>query len=124
MELMRAKVKITVDGSLIIAIPEGELDSEGVINKLIEVEESATGLPSYSLVIDLRSCTTTMSKHDLWCVASALHLIRHGVCKKMALICILECSDLADFFCCMVLDFGHSARVFSSYEDAVRYASV
>ncbi len=116
---MSTDIRVIRARDFIKANPEGDLDFDGSMKLLVEIESAATTLARHETLLDTRKATVKMSIANLWQLAAELANARKAFSGKTAVLCPLHEFDNAEFFALCAQNRGRRVSAFTSFEDAI-----
>jgi hypothetical protein len=120
---MSSIIRIIRANSLIKATPEGELDVEKFEKLIAEINSAASSLVDYEILLDTRKAHPSVSKADLFFLASELCRRPGAFARKTAVLCPQErCAD-AEFFALCAENRGLQIKAFTSFEEATDWVT-
>jgi len=118
---MPTQIKIIRASEFIIATPQGQVDLEKSKQLLVKIALASATLSAHEILLDIRKSGQELSAIDLWQLAAELSDRRTVFAGKIAILCQLNHSNLADFFALCAQNRGFPVKAFTSYEQAVEW---
>jgi len=118
------KLQIIKAGDFIQSTPTGDLDMKASKQGCADIAATGRDLHDYTILIDLRDVTSRLSTADVYELASELVEYGQTFRRRTAVLARPEDNnDQATFFETVARNRGFQIRIFTVFEDAIRWIS-